>query len=830
MPQQGQPCSSVRLPADTVTVTEITASSSNFFRHFLRHWLKWNFWLVVGSIALLYAWTAQLCLSLLNLNADASPLWIPTGIALAALLWFGGQMWVGVALGVLLLNHSLSVPWLLSLGSVTGSTLEALTGAYLLRTSRVGLTFDRSRDVLNFVAQGVLVPPVVNATIGTLTAYRLGYLGWNQVSHNWWTIWLGDGMGILVFTPLLLTAAHCLTATPLTAAPLTATPPPLTANAFTAIPLQNHVPIQRFSKRLVRHWLDRLREGFAGELLLEQLIWAGLLVVISIFVFCSRPTAAIAQYPLEYAPFPLIVWAALRFSQTHTMIASLLLSAIALGGTTSGDGPFVAKAQDPRQVVLLLQAFIGVVTITALILAAAMAERRQAEAQLQLTAERNRLIGEIALRIRRSLELDQILDTTVQEVRQFLEADRVFICRFDADGGGRVVAESVTEGWTSAEQWTIAPSIYPELQTIFEQCPISVVDDTRSINASTFVQSYHDRYQVKAGIAVPLFVESQSGICPQVSLPRIPAGEVTAERQPCLFGILIVNQCSFPRHWEQTEIELLEQLGTQVTIAIQQAQLYEQVQSLNATLEHQVTERTLQLQDNMAELEQLNQLRDVLIHAVAHDLRTTVMGTLMVLQSLQKQPGEAISVGRSLLERMIQSGEVQLSKLNTLLEVYQNQTQEVVLHWEKVSLAELVRSVMEECEPMLLQNQITLLEDLPTNLPAVQIDRDKVRRVLHQLVTNAVKHNPPGIEVMIQAGIESGQLLCTVTDNGKGIPADQCDRLFDLCLGRCDERKLNGLSLGLPFCQQIIKAHRGRMGVTSFPGTGSQFWFTLPIH
>jgi signal transduction histidine kinase/integral membrane sensor domain MASE1 len=815
-----------------VTVTEITANSSNFFRHFLRHWLKWNFWLVVGSIALLYAWTAQLCLGLLNLQADASPLWIPMGIALAALLWFGGQVWVGVALGVLLLNHSLSVPWLLALGSITGSTLEVLTGTYLLRSSRVGLTFDRSRDVLNFLAQGVLIPPVVNATIGTGTAYMTGYLAWSQLSHNWWTIWLGDGMGILVFTPFLLTAAHCLTATPLSETPLTATPltaTPLTANAFTAIPLQHPPHLQRFSKRLIRRLSDRLREAITPELLLEQVIWAGLLVIISVFVFYSRPTAAIAQYPLEYAPFPLIVWAALRFSQTHTMIASLLLSAIALGGTISGYGPFVAKAQDPRQVVLLLQAFIGVVTITALILAAAMAERRQAEAQLQLTAERNRLIGEIALRIRRSLELDQILDTTVQEVRQFLQADRVFICRFDATGEGRVVAESVTAGWASAEQWTTAPSIYPELQTIFEQCPISVVDDTRSINASPFVQNYHDRYQVKAGIAVPLFVESQSGICPQVSLSRTAADDL-AENQPCLFGILIVNQCSFPRHWEQTEIELLEQLGTQVTIAIQQAQLYEQVQSLNATLEQQVTERTLQLQDNMAELEQINQLRDVLIHAVAHDLRTTVMGTLMVFQSLQKQPGEAISIGRSLLERMIQSGEVQLSKLNTLLEVYQNQTQEVVLHWEQVSLAELVRSVAEECQPMLQQNHITFIEDLPNHLPGVRIDRDKVHRVLHQLVTNAAKHNPPGIEVMIQAGIEAGQLLCTVTDNGKGIPADQCDRLFDLCLGRCDERKLMGLSLGLPFCQQIIKAHRGRMGVTSFPGTGSQFWFTLPIH
>ncbi|MEP0909831.1 MASE1 domain-containing protein [Leptolyngbya sp. GB1-A1] len=788
---------------DTFEVVDITASSSHRFHHLLR----WNFWLVTGSIALLYCWTAQLCLGLLNLQVDASPLWIPAGIALAALLWFGERVWLGVALGALLLNYSLSAPWLLSLGSIAGSTLEALVGVYLLRRFRVSLTLDRSRDALHFVAQGVLIPPLVNATIGSLMAYSVGYLAWNEVSRNWWTVWLGDGMGILVFTPLLLNAAHCLTARP-----------PL--HSLSAEPLQRND---------LRRATDRIQKFFAAESALEQSIWAGLLILISAFVFYSRPTEAIAQYPLEYAPFPLVVWAALRLGQTHTILASLLLSTIAIGGTVSGLGPFVTKAQDSSQVVLLLQAFIGVVTITALILAAAMAERRQTEAQLQLTAERNRLIGEMALRIRRSLDLSTILNTTVQEVRQFLQADRVFICRFDFDGGGRVVAESVIPGWASAEQWTTAPSTYAELQDLFERCPISVIDDTRSINASPFIQSYHDRYRVKAGIAVPLFVDAQSSVCPQSSPGQIPPNKSVAQNQPCLFGILIVNQCSFPRHWEQTEIDLIEQLGTQVTIAIQQSQLYEQVQSLNATLEQQVTERTLQLQDNMAELEQLNQLRDVLIHAVSHDLRTTVMGTLMVLQTLQKQPGDAISVSRSLLERMIQSGEVQLSKLNMLLEVYQNQTQDVVLHWEQVDLADLVRSVIEESEPILLQNQVTLCQHIPSDLPAVKIDRDKMRRVLHQLVTNAAKHNPPGIKVVIQAGIEAGHLLCTVTDNGKGIPVDQGNRLFDLRLGRCDERKRIGLSLGLPFCQQIIQAHQGKMGVTSCPGTGSQFWFTLPI-
>jgi GAF domain-containing protein len=101
-----------------------------------------------------------------------------------------------------------------------------------------------------------------------------------------------------------------------------------------------------------------------------------------------------------------------------------------------------------------------------------------------------------------------------------------------------------------------------------------------------------------------------------------------------LLGAVIANQCSEPRHWTLMEIDLLEQMSQQVAIAIQQGQLYQELAQLNTNLERQVEERTAQLQQKMQELQELNRVKDVVLHTVSHELRTSVMGNLMVLNNL----------------------------------------------------------------------------------------------------------------------------------------------------------------------------------------------------
>ena len=223
------------------------------------------------------------------------------------------------------------------------------------------------------------------------------------------------------------------------------------------------------------------------------------------------------------------------------------------------------------------------------------------------------------------------------------------------------------------------------------------------------------------------------------------------------FGVLAAHQCSTPRHWQSFEIELLQQLATQVAIAIQQAELYQQVQALNTNLERQVQERTAQLEQKMQELQELNQIKDLFLHAVTHDLRTPVMGWLMVLKNLLNNGSEqlAIPVSRSILERMVQSSDRQLYLINSLLEVHASEIHGIVLHREPVQLGQLISSILAELEPLLAKNQANLTNLVPNNLPIINADPNQIWRVFENLIANALNHNPPGLSLVLSATVET---------------------------------------------------------------------------
>ena len=101
--------------------------------------------------------------------------------------------------------------------------------------------------------------------------------------------------------------------------------------------------------------------------------------------------------------------------------------------------------------------------------------------------------------------------------------------------------------------------------------------------------------------------------------------------------------------------------------------------------------------------------------------------------------------------------------------------------------------------------------------------------MFEHLITNALKHNPPGVELAIAAWVEAGRVRCSVKDNGVGIPADQCQQLFGLHQRGSNAGHTHGLGVGLYLCQQIIQAHRSRINVNSAPDSGALFWFELPI-
>jgi len=435
-------------------------------------------------------------------------------------------------------------------------------------------------------------------------------------------------------------------------------------------------------------------------------------------------------------------------------------------------------------------------------------DRKRAEQQLWAAAERDRLIGKIALRIRKSLDLQDILDTTVTEVRSFLGSDRVCIGhgQDDDNSTGRIVAESVDPQWQALDGTLLTdPEHIRELEDLFATGQIRVIPDTQDLQGYPALSAHYQRYQVRASLSVPLMIDN------------------------AFFGLLVVHQCSAPRHWQTSDIELLKQLAVQVSIALQQAKLYQQVRKLNADLECKVQERTAQLQQKMEELQELNELKDEFLNAFSHDLRTPVMGISLVINNLLNQPGEIIPVSRMILGRMVQSNQHQLQLIKSFLEAHSAETRGVTLNPELVQLGLLVQVIVEDLEPLVEKNRATLHNQVPPDLPLVNADPLQLRRVFENLVTNALNHNPPGVAIAIAATVEEDWIQFTIQDNGVGMSQETCDHLFERYSRGPKSRHSTGIGLGLYLCRQIVTAHGGQIGVYSEPSQGATFWLTLPL-
>ncbi|MBN3880264.1 PAS domain S-box protein [Nostoc sp. JL23] len=205
-------------------------------------------------------------------------------------------------------------------------------------------------------------------------------------------------------------------------------------------------------------------------------------------------------------------------------------------------------------------------------------EQMQLMRQLKQQQEQQKLVGAIALNIRQSLKLQDILATSVQEVRQLLDADRVLVYQFMPQMQGSIVAESVLPQWTPILGLAIEDTCFQENQgEEYRQGKIWAATNIYEAGLSDCHIQLLEQFQVKANLVVPILLESK---------------ETQAVE---LWGLFIAHQCSAPRQWQKFEVELLKQLTVQLAIAIQQAELYHNLQTLNTDLEAKVQERTAKL-------------------------------------------------------------------------------------------------------------------------------------------------------------------------------------------------------------------------------------------
>src|SRR4030042_5499186 len=337
-------------------------------------------------LAIISHLAARLGLSMAYVQANTSPVWPPTGIGLAGLLIFGYKLWPGISLGVLLGSLLTGAPFNLALGMSIGNTLEALVAVVCLnRIIHLHNKLDRIQDVVGLIMVS-FVCTTIGASIGSMTLMILSYSQWEYFWPIWFTWWVGDLLGALVLAPLLLT------------------------------------------------WISRTSVETKKRSYVEGWILLVLLALITWFVFSSLPPSGVFHQALIYVIFPFVIWASLRFGQRGATLAVTLVSGIAIWGTSQGMGPFSLESKNDSLV--LLQTFTAVVSLAALILAAATMERRNAADAVRQKADDLATLNDSSKTFLDNFEIASIFQTICRLAVTRLGLDIAWIETSDNNVGG----------------------------------------------------------------------------------------------------------------------------------------------------------------------------------------------------------------------------------------------------------------------------------------------------------------------------------------------------------------------------------------------------------
>ncbi len=445
--------------------------------------------------------------------------------------------------------------------------------------------------------------------------------------------------------------------------------------------------------------------------------------------------------------------------------------------------------------------------------------------QEQVTVELKRKVGQLTLLhqtgvfVSSTLDREVLLQTALETIHSNLHYDRVMIAFYDPI---RQVSYDARSIGTPAEVAAFARSLETpvtdpnsiEGRVQIGGTPI-LVKDIREVwdHLHPFTQQLAAFTRAQSFISVPLKVKDR------------------------VIGTLTVDRLQ-EHALNEEDLDIMVTVANQLAIALDHAEAYRQIESLNISLESKVRERTGALEEVNRELQianeklrELDQLKSAFVSTVSHELRTPMTSIKAYVENmLDGLVGELTEKQIAYLTRVNHNTERLTRMINDLLDLSRIEAGRIDMYVTPVSIPDLVSEVVESLQRIAQEKSVALSMQHQGDLPTIQGDRDKLHQVLSNLVHNAIKFTPSGGQVIVKSDRpDANSVRMCVEDTGRGLAPREAERVFEKFY-RADSTpsETRGAGLGLAIARSLVELHGGRIWVERREGNGSRFYVTLP--